>query len=128
MAKSYFCCLQPSFFFFFFEKFWIQAATAGSLGTTISVEPWWEYHLAGRKHSMFGMTFVFSAVAAVYTAFREKAEAQWIFARAICHRDGDEATEKYSINDAHRSRFGCLITFHDLYLEHEYYFLKHSAT
>lgn len=37
------------------------------------------------------MTFVFSAVAAVYIAFREMAAAQWVFARAVCHSDGDEA-------------------------------------
>lgn len=40
------------------------------------------------------MTFVFSAVAAVYIAFREMAEAQWVFVRAVCHRNEDEATEK----------------------------------
>lgn len=37
------------------------------------------------------MTFVFSAVAAVYIAFREMAEAQWVSARTECHRDGEEA-------------------------------------
>lgn len=64
------------------------------------------------KHCMWyePFFFFFGAVAAVYIAFREIAEAQLFFfsARAVCHRDGDEATEKCLVNDTDRSCYGCL--------------------
>lgn len=111
LPSSYFRCL---------EEFWVQTVCI-----IISLKLWWECHLAGHKHSVFGMTFVFITVAAVYIAFREMAEKRWVFARAACHRVGDEATEKCWLNDAHCSCFACLKLFHDLYL---YYNLNHSTT
>lgn len=72
------------------------------------------------------MTFVFSAVAAVYIAFRET-QAQWVFQELCVTGMEMGQQEKCWINDANCSCFGCLKTFHDLYLEREYYNLKHSA-
>lgn len=96
--------LSPSSFFFFLGP-------NCSLGKIISFKLWLECHLAGHKHSAFGMNFVFSEVAAVYIAFREMAEAHLVFVRAACCRNGDEATEKCWLKDANSSCFDCFIFF-----------------
>lgn len=93
--------LSPSFFL----------GPSCSLGKIISFKLWLECHLAGHKHSVFGMNFVFSEVAAVYIAFREMAEAHLVFLRAACCRNGDEATEKCWLNDANSSCFDCFIFY-----------------